>query len=86
MKDNLFPVPVLFRTIQNESGTPWAEMFKVFNMGHRLEFYTGETEAQDIIKISESFGIPARVVGRVEKAAAGLSRLTVKCPAGEFNY
>jgi phosphoribosylformylglycinamidine cyclo-ligase len=86
VKDNLFPVPVLFRTIQNESGTPWAEMFKVFNMGHRLEFYTGESEAQDIIRISESFGIPARVVGRVEKGDPSLSRLTIKCPMGEFNY
>ncbi|MBO7561770.1 MAG: phosphoribosylformylglycinamidine cyclo-ligase [Bacteroidales bacterium] len=86
VKDNLFPVPVLFRTIQQESGTPWKEMFKVFNMGHRMEFYTGEREASEIIAISESFGIPARVIGRVEKGGSGLPALTVSCPQGEFNY
>jgi len=86
IKDNLFPVPVLFRTIQEESGTPWKEMYKVFNMGHRMEFYVGESDAQDIITISESFGIPARVIGRVEKGGSGLPALTVKSQIGEFNY
>ncbi|MBQ6311104.1 MAG: phosphoribosylformylglycinamidine cyclo-ligase [Bacteroidales bacterium] len=86
VKDNMFPVPVLFRTIQKESGTPWNEMMKVFNMGHRLEFYVGESDAQEIIRISGSFGIPARVIGRVEKGSPDLPRLTVSCPMGEFNY
>lgn len=86
VKDNMFPVPVLFRTIQQESRTPWKEMFKVFNMGHRMEFYTGEAEASDIIAISESFGIPAKIIGRVEKGGSGLPALTVSCPEGEFNY
>jgi len=86
VKDNMFPVPVLFRTIQQESGTPWREMFKVFNMGHRMEFYVGESEAQDIIDISESFGIPARIIGRVEKNDGSKPALTISCPMGEFNY
>ena len=61
-------------------------MYKVFNMGHRMEFYVGESDAQDIIAISESFGIPARVIGRVEKGGSGLPALTVKSQIGEFNY
>ena len=83
VKDNMFPVPVLFRTIQQESGTPWKEMYKVFNMGHRMEFYTGESEASEIIAISESFGIPARIIGRVEKGGGALTIISSK---GEFNY
>ncbi len=86
VKDNMFPVPVLFRTIQQESGTPWKEMYKVFNMGHRMEFYTGESEASEIIAISESFGIPAKIIGRVEKGGGGLSALTIISSKGEFNY
>ena len=86
VKDNMFAVPVLFRTIQQESNTPWAEMFKVFNMGHRIEFYTEESYAQDIIDISESFAIPARVIGRVEKGNGAKASLTIRCPMGEFSY
>ncbi len=86
VKDNMFAVPVLFRTIQQESNTPWAEMFKVFNMGHRMEFYTEESYAQDIIDISESFGIPARIIGRVEKGNGTKASLTIRCPMGEFSY
>lgn len=86
VKDNMFDVPVLFRTIQKESGTPWKEMFKVFNMGHRMEFYVSESDAQDIISVSESFGIKAKVIGRVEKGGLNLPSLTISCPMGEFNY
>ena len=66
VKDNLFPVPPLFKTIQEQSGTDWAEMYKVFNMGHRLEVYLSPEHAEKVIAISESFGIPAQIVGRVE--------------------
>ena len=86
VKDNMFGVPVLFRTIQKESVTPWREMFKVFNMGHRMEFYVSESDAQDIISISEGFGVPAKVIGRVEKGGSNLPSLTISCPMGEVNY
>ena len=66
IKDNLFEVPYLFRTIQKQSETPWREMYRVFNMGHRMELYLDPAAADEVIAISESFGIPARVVGRVE--------------------
>ena len=66
VKDNLFPVPPLFDLIQRESGTDWKEMYKVFNMGHRMEIYVKPEVAQRVIAISESMGIPARIVGRVE--------------------
>ena len=66
VKDNLFPVPPLFKTIQEQSGTDWAEMYKVFNMGHRLEVYLSPEHAEEVIAISESFGIPAQIVGRIE--------------------
>jgi phosphoribosylformylglycinamidine cyclo-ligase len=64
VKDNLFPVPPLFKLIKNESGTSWEEMYKVFNMGHRFEIYTDEETANDVIQISEGFGIDAKIVGR----------------------
>ena len=67
IKDNLFPVPPLFKLIHEQSGTDWKEMFKVFNMGHRMELYVDEQYAQEIIAISESFGIPAQIVGRVQE-------------------
>jgi phosphoribosylformylglycinamidine cyclo-ligase len=68
IKDNLFEVPPLFRIIQEQSGTSLAEMYKVFNMGHRMELYVPETIAEKLISISENFGIKAKVVGRCEKA------------------
>jgi phosphoribosylformylglycinamidine cyclo-ligase len=68
IKDNLFPIPPLFKLIQEESNTSWQEMYKVFNMGHRMELYVPQEIAADIIKISESFGVPAQIVGRVEAA------------------
>ena len=85
VKDNMFDVPVLFETIQRESGTSWEEMYKVFNMGHRLEVYTDETTAQEIIKVSESFGIAAQIIGRVE-AKDGKVEVTVNGPHGTYTY
>ena len=69
IKDNLFPCPPLFKMIQEESKTPWEEMYKVFNMGHRMELYVPREVAQDLITISNSFGVEAQVIGKVEKAA-----------------
>ena len=85
VKDNMFDIPVLFDTIQKESGTSWEEMYKVFNMGHRLEVYTDETTAQEIIRTSESFGIQAQIIGRVE-AIDGEAKVTVEGPHGTFTY
>ena len=84
VKDNLFPIPPLFRIIKEQSGTEWSEMYKVFNMGHRMEFYVAEEHAARIIEISESFGIEARVVGRV--ADAPTNRLTIMSEFGTFEY
>jgi phosphoribosylformylglycinamidine cyclo-ligase len=84
IKDNLFPVPPLFELIQKESKTDWQEMYKVFNMGHRMELYVSASIAQDIIAISESFGISAQIVGRVE--AADTKKVTINSPYGTFEY
>jgi phosphoribosylformylglycinamidine cyclo-ligase len=84
IKDNLFPIPPLFRMIQEESGTEWLEMYKVFNMGHRMEVYVPADLAPEIIAISNSFGVDAQVVGRVE-AMEG-KRVTVRSEMGEFVY
>ncbi|GHV67884.1 phosphoribosylformylglycinamidine cyclo-ligase [Bacteroidia bacterium] len=84
IKDNLFPVPPLFRLIQEQSGTDWAEMYKVFNMGHRMEVYVDEKWAEEIIAISKSFNIDARIVGRCQKHAG--KKLTIKGEFGEFCY
>ena len=86
IKDNLFPVPPLFAMIQKESGTDWREMYQVFNMGHRMEFYVPASIADEIISISESFGIPARVVGRVEAYEEGSKKLTIVSENGTFEY
>ncbi|MEG1580554.1 MAG: AIR synthase-related protein [Bacteroidaceae bacterium] len=83
IKDNLFPVPPLFKIIAKESGTDWAEMYKVFNMGHRLEVYLSPASAQKVIEISKSFNIEAQIVGRIEE---GKKSLTIKSEFGEFNY
>lgn len=85
IKDNLFPTPVLFEMIQRESGTDWKEMYKVFNMGHRIEVYLPSDKAAEVIAISESFGIPARIVGRVEERGEG-NLLTIKSSKGTFEY
>ena len=83
VKDNLFPVPPLFRIIQEESHTDWQEMYKVFNMGHRLEVYLTPEDAQRVIDISRSFNIDAQVVGRIEE---GPRSLTIQSEFGTFNY
>jgi phosphoribosylformylglycinamidine cyclo-ligase len=84
IKDNLFPIPPLFRLIQEQSGTSWQEMYKVFNMGHRLEVYLEEAYAQQVIDIATSFGIEARIVGHVE-AHEG-KKVTIKSEFGVFEY
>lgn len=84
VKDNLFPIPPLFELIQKESGTDWAEMYKVFNMGHRLEVYTSPRHAQEVIDIARAFNIDARIIGHVENAEA--NHLTIKSPYGVFEY
>ncbi len=83
IKDNLFPVPPLFRAIQQESQTDWAEMYKVFNMGHRLEVYLSAERAQQVIDISRSFNIDAQIVGHIEE---GKKSLTIRSEFGEFHY
>ena len=84
IKDNLFPVPPLFDLIQRESGTDWKEMYKVFNMGHRMEIYVSPEDAARVIEISESMGIPARIIGRVEDAPTNM--LTIISDKGTFKY
>ncbi len=83
VKDNMFSVPPLFKIIQEQSGTDWAEMYKVFNMGHRLEVYVAPEDAEKVISISKSFNIDAQVVGRIEE---GKRSLTIKSEFGEFEY
>lgn len=84
IKDNLFPVPPLFKLIHEQSGTSWEEMYKVFNMGHRMELYVPENRAAEVISITRSFGVEAQVVGRVE--AAERRKLTISSPYGVFTY
>jgi phosphoribosylformylglycinamidine cyclo-ligase len=84
IKDNLFATPPLFQLIQKESGTPWEEMYQVFNMGHRMELYVPEEIAQNIIAISQSFNVDAQIVGRVE--AADRKKLTIRSVHGTFEY
>lgn len=84
IKDNLFPVPPLFKLIQEQSKTDWKEMYQVFNCGHRMELYVPEAVAADIIAISESFGVPAQIVGRVE--ASETKKLTITSEYGTFEY
>lgn len=84
IKDNFFPIPPLFRLIQRESHTDWKEMYKVFNMGHRMEIYLAPENAARVIEISEKFGIPAQIVGRVE--AYDGKKVTLVTPNGTFEY
>ncbi len=83
VKDNLFPVPPLFKTIQRCSGTDWKEMYKVFNMGHRMEIYVAPEYAQEIIDISKSFNVDAQVIGHIEE---GKRSLTIQSELGTFEY
>jgi len=84
VKDNMFDIPPLFKMIQDQSGTDWKEMYKVFNMGHRMELYVPEEIAEDLIAISKSFNVDAQIIGRVE--AQGEKKLTIKSKYGEFIY
>jgi phosphoribosylformylglycinamidine cyclo-ligase len=84
IKDNLFPIPPLFLMIQEESGTSWEEMYKVFNMGHRMEIYVPFEIASDLIAISESFGIAAQVIGKVDSFHG--KQVSIKSEKGEFSY
>ena len=84
IKNNLFPIPPLFRIIKEQSGTDWQEMYKVFNMGHRMELYVAPDKAQAIIDISKSFGIDARIVGYVEDSPT--NKLTLQTEYGDFTY
>ncbi|MDB5123495.1 MAG: purM [Mucilaginibacter sp.] len=84
VKNNLFPVPPLFKLIQEESQTSWLEMYKVFNMGHRMELYVPEEIAGNLIAISQSFGVEAQIIGRVEKADQ--KQVTIQSELGEFIY
>ncbi len=84
IKDQWHPIPPLFEVIAREGKTPPKEMYKVFNMGHRLEVYLPESEASALIKLSESFGVPAKVIGRVEEAAQ--NELILDTPLGHFEY
>jgi phosphoribosylformylglycinamidine cyclo-ligase len=84
IKDNLFPLPPLFRIIQEQSGSPWSEMYKVFNMGHRFEIYTDHINADKIIEIAAGFNLEAKVVGRCEKSKT--KKLIIKSDNGVFEY
>lgn len=84
IKDNLFPTPSLFQIIQKTSKTPWQEMYKVFNMGHRMEIYCPEKISESLMHIAAGFGIDSRIIGRVEKSE--MKKLTIKSTEGEFNY
>ena len=83
VKDNMFPVPPLFKTIQQLSGTDWKEMYKVFNMGHRMEIYVRPEIADKVIELSKSFNIDAQIVGHIEE---GKKSLTIKSEFGVFEY
>ncbi len=84
IKDNLFELPVLFKMIQEQSGTSWSEMYQVFNMGHRMEIYVPEIIAEEIIAISKSFDVDAKIVGRVEPSEQ--KKLTIKSTQGTFTW
>jgi phosphoribosylformylglycinamidine cyclo-ligase len=84
LKDNLFPVPPLFDLIQKSSDTTWREMYQVFNMGHRMEIYLPSRYADTVMKVADSFGIEARIIGKVIPAKG--EKVMVKSPYGEFEY
>lgn len=84
VKDNLFDIPPLFKMIHEQSGTEWREMYQVFNMGHRMEVYCNPAVADEIIALSQEFGVDAQIVGRVEEGTS--KKLTINSPMGEFVY
>ena len=84
VKNNLFPIPPLFKLIQEQSGTDWKEMYQVFNCGHRMELYVDEQVAENIIAISQSFDVDAQIIGRVEPSET--KKLTIQSEYGKFYY
>jgi phosphoribosylformylglycinamidine cyclo-ligase len=84
VKDNLFPLPPLFRIIHEQSGTDWREMYQVFNMGHRFEIYTDQKNAAEIISIAAEFNLEARIIGHCEEGEG--RKLTIKSEYGTFEY
>lgn len=84
VKDNLFPIPPLFKLIQEQSNTDWKEMYQVFNCGHRMEIYANEEVAEDLIQISKNFGVDARIIGKVEESSH--KKLTISSEQGTFTY
>ncbi|MBL7827573.1 MAG: phosphoribosylformylglycinamidine cyclo-ligase [Saprospiraceae bacterium] len=84
IKDNLFPVPPLFDLIQKSSGTPWREMYQVFNMGHRMEVYLSPKHAETVIAIAEKYGIQAQIIGKVRRGTG--EKVTVNSPYGKFDF
>ena len=84
IKDNLFNTPIIFDLIQDESKTSWKEMYQVFNMGHRLEIYTDELSAKNIIDICSSFNLEAKIIGRVEDSKS--NKLSIFGDKGNFEY
>ena len=84
IKDNLFQTPTLFEIIKKESGTDWREMYKVFNMGHRMELYVDPNVANSIIEISKSFGVDAKIIGKVESNDS--KKLSIISDHGTFEY
>ena len=84
IKDNMFPIPPLFKLIQEQSKTDWKEMYQVFNCGHRMELYVSPKIAEDIISISKSYNVNAQIVGRVESSSS--KKLTIKSEFGVFEY
>jgi phosphoribosylformylglycinamidine cyclo-ligase len=84
IKDNMFDVPPLFRIIQEESKTPWDEMYEVFNMGHRFEIYTDQKNAEPIMAIAREFNVEARIVGRVEPANG--KKISIVTKEGKYQY
>jgi len=84
IKDNLFPPPPVFQLIQKESGTPWQEMYKVFNMGHRMELYVPEPITDDILSIASSFNLNARIIGHCEASAEKM--LSIHSISGSYHY
>ncbi|HPT21157.1 MAG TPA: AIR synthase-related protein, partial [Bacteroidales bacterium] len=84
VKDNMFPLPPLFRIIHEQSGTPWKDMYKVFNMGHRFEIFTDEKNADEIISIASGFNLDARIIGHCESCAG--KKITISSELGTFEY
>jgi phosphoribosylformylglycinamidine cyclo-ligase len=84
IKDNMFPIPPLFKLIQEQSNTDWKEMYQVFNCGHRMELYVDEKVAEDIVAISQSFDVDAQIIGRVE--SSDTKKLTIQSTYGKFTY